>query len=263
MKQLHRLFLGTLTLALSSALLSACNRRESTETLAAASAASQGENSDARVSSSMDAHGVSDNQRTLSGASGAGGTGVSTGDATIAGLPGQERGSNAAPDGLDTHMEAPAAGVSNQTPLTASEQQFIHSATQSGLYEVAAAKLAMERARDPGVKNMASQLLDDHRVANDKLRQIAEGRMTPPDDMPTEKRAALDRLGKVASADFDRQFLQTVGIQDHQQDIQLFEGAQKSAQDRSLKDFVQNTLPTLKHHQSRAEELQRTLQGKS
>lgn len=254
-----RILQCTFTLALVATLLAGCNRRDNAEPMAAASAASQSGGGDTQLSSSMGGQTEADNTNTAPGAAGAGGTGVSTRDATIAGVPGQERGG----DGIGTGMDAPAAGVSNQAPLTASEQQFIRSATQSGLYEVAAAKLAMERAHDQGVKSMASRMLDDHREANDKLRQIAAGRMATPTDIPAEKRATLERLSKVAPADFDRQFLQTVGIQDHQSDIQLFEGAQKDVQDIPLRDFVQNTLPTLKQHQSAAEDLRRTLVGKS
>lgn len=172
-------------------------------------------------------------------------------DATVSRTTG-----SALPDGrLDEALSSPAAGSRSLKPLSEPEQQFVRQALESGLYEVAVAALAADRAQSDSTKRMAELLLNDHRTANDKLQQLANGRMTVPSEIPADKQATIDKLSQAKGAAFDKQFLEVVGVRDHQEDIQLFESAQKDVQDAELKLFVQNTLPTLKQHLSTAQDL--------
>lgn len=164
--------------------------------------------------------------------------------------------STALPDGrLDEKLPSPAAGSGALKPLNDSEQRFVRQALESSLYEVAVSALASDRAQSDATKRLAEQLLNDHRTANDKLQQLANGRMTAPSNIPADKQATIDQLSQAKGAAFDKQFLEVVGIQDQQKAIQLFESVQKDVQDAELKLFVQNTLPTLKHHLSTAQDL--------
>lgn len=171
---------------------------------------------------------------------------ATSGGDTTAALPGGT---------LDDTMESPAAGHGASKPLSEPEQRFVREAIQAGLYEVAVAALAADRAQGDSTRRMAELLLNDHRTANDKLQQLAKGRMTIPTDIPAEKQATIDKLSQAKGEEFDKQFIELVGIRDHQKDIQLFESAQKDIKDAELKLFVQNTLPTLKHHLSSAQDM--------
>lgn len=156
---------------------------------------------------------------------------------------------------LDESMQSPAAGHSTLAELNPAEQRFISQAVEASLYEVAAATLAIERAQNESTRKMAEKLLRDHKWANDKLLQVANGRMAVPSSIPPDKQAMIDKLSQTTGEAFDQQFIQVVGVQDHQQVVQLFEAAQKDIQNTELKLFVQSTLPTLKSHLSKAEEL--------
>lgn len=180
-----------------------------------------------------------------------GASGATTAEGTASGNQ-----SAALPSGkLDETLSSPAAGYGALKPLNETEQNFVRQALESGLYEVAVSALAADRAQSDSTKRMAEQLLSDHRSANDKLQQLANGRMTVPTEIPTDKQATIDKLSQAKGAAFDKQYLELVGIRDHQKDIQLFEAVQKDIQDAELKLFVQNTLPTLKHHLSSAQDL--------
>lgn len=191
----------------------------------------------------------------------AGGSGLVMGTEHTAGLEGGASAPGATsnttlPNGrLDEALASPAAGTNSLKPLSEAEQRFVRQALESGLYEVAVAALAADRAQSDATKRMAEQLLNDHGSANDKLRQIANGRMEVPTDIPADKQASIDKLSQAKGTSFDKQFVEMVGIRDHQKDIQLFESMQKNAKDAELKLFVQNTLPTLKHHLSTAQDL--------
>jgi putative membrane protein len=160
-------------------------------------------------------------------------------------------GTAAAPGATSTGAGATATGA-----LPAADQQFVAKAAQGGQFEVEIAKLAADKASDPQVKSFAQMLVDDHTAANDKLRQIASSHNVPlPAALPADKKKEIDQLGKLSGADFDRQFVKTVGIKDHHHDIDEFEKAAKSAKSDDVRDFAQSTLPTLKKHLAAAEKL--------
>jgi len=77
--------------------------------------------------------------------------------------------------------------------------------------------------------------------------------------VPAAKRQVIERLGKAKGQEFDRQFIRQVGLQDHQADIDLFQKAEGQLTDSSMKEFVQTTLPTLRHHLSMAQDVARKL----
>ena len=129
-------------------------------------------------------------------------------------------------------------------------------AAEDGMFEVEIAKVAATKATDPAVKSFAQRLVDDHTAANDKLRQIAASHnITLPASMPASKQKDIDRLNKLSGAQFDREFIQMVGIKDHKTDIDMFEKISKDAKASDLRDFAQSTLPTLREHLAQAQKL--------
>ena len=69
-------------------------------------------------------------------------------------------------------------------------------------------------------------------------------------------RREIDQLGKKNGDEFDRDFVRTVGVKDHEKDIKEFEKASKDVKDPELKAWVNKTLPTLKEHLAMAQKLQ-------
>ena len=163
---------------------------------------------------------------------------------------------------------APQAAIAN-TPLTGNnpgaattgalapaDQQFLTQAAEGGQYELEVAKLAVEKASDPAVKAFAQMLVDDHAAANGKLRQIASGhQLALPASLPEDRKRELDQMARLSGPAFDRQFIQAVGLQDHQHDIAAFEKAGQAAQAPDVKQFAQDTLPALKKHLAAAQKL--------
>jgi putative membrane protein len=150
----------------------------------------------------------------------------------------------------------PAAEGSGASTLSAADRSFLTEAAGSGLYEVAVAKLAADKATDPAIKSYAAMLLDHHSKANDKLKAVAQNKgVAVPTEIPASKQRKIDALSKVSGADFDRQFIREVGIHDHKNDIALFEKASKDSKDSAVRSFAESTLPTLREHLGSAEKL--------
>ena len=173
-------------------------------------------------------------------------------------------------DPNDTMRSEPtAAGVPpNASPtaaatvLNAAEKKFLSEAAVGGQYELALAQLATANASDSSVKSYAAMLVSDHTMANQKLQLLAQRRnVVLPTTLPADKQQVIDRLTKLTGPEFDRQFIQIVGLHDHKTDIGLFEKASREAKDSEVREFASSTLPTLRAHLSAAQNLPASLKG--
>ena len=146
--------------------------------------------------------------------------------------------------------------------LSKNDREFFTKAAAGGMYEVEAGKLAESRGTDPAVKAYGSMLVKDHGTANDELKALASRKgVTLPAALPGDKQKRLDKLSK--EKNFDKEFVEEVGLDDHKKDIALFEKASKGADDADVKAFATKTLPTLKMHREHAEGMKKQMKGKS
>ena len=149
-----------------------------------------------------------------------------------------------------------AAAVAAQAQVSKKDQDFMTRAAAGGLYEVQAGTLAQEKGRSPTVKSFGEMLVKDHSATNDELKALASAKgVTLPGAVPADKKKRLDKIAK--AKDFDKEFVDEVGVDDHKKDIQLFEKASKDADDAEVKAFATKTLPTLKAHREHAEGLKK------
>jgi lipid-binding SYLF domain-containing protein/predicted outer membrane protein len=139
---------------------------------------------------------------------------------------------------------------SSKAPAAAkADQDFVKAAAQSGMAEVEASKLALKKSQDADVRNFAQRMVDDHTKANDKLKVIARSNnLSIPDQSSNEQQNKIESLGKVAGDTFDQRYMDFFGVPAHERAINLFEREAKSGADADLRDFAQNTLPTLREH---------------
>ena len=151
-----------------------------------------------------------------------------------------------------------AASASSQDMVASGDKKFLTTAAGGGMFEVEVGKLAATKASDPGVKSYGQMLVTDHTAANDKLKAIATAHgVMLPEALPTAQQKALDKLSAKSGDDFDKAFIQEVGLKDHKHDISLFERASKKAKADDVREFATATLPTLKQHLADAEQLKK------
>ena len=152
---------------------------------------------------------------------------------------------------------SPTGSVSASTALGPDDAQFVKAAAEGGLYEVAVGRLAAEKASRPEVRSFGGMLAEHHKQANDKLKQLMSARgMAVPTSIPADKQTKIDQLSQLSGAAFDRQFIDTVGVEDHRKDIAAFEKASRGAGADDIRTFASETLPTLKSHLAAAQRLQ-------
>jgi putative membrane protein len=147
--------------------------------------------------------------------------------------------------------------VGAHAEVSKKDQAFFDKAAGGGLYEVEAGKLAQSRGQSEGVKSFGGMLVKDHGAANDELKALASKKGAAlPSSLPADKQKNLEKLSKAKN--FDKDFLEQVGLDDHKTDISLFEKTSKDADDAEVKMFAAKTLPALKAHREHAEGLKRS-----
>ena len=201
------------------------------------------------------------------------GTGVQAGrPASASSLPTSDRAASGAAMGEVGASSATTMGSSGGalTPqrvnaaglrlVGAADRAFMADAAVGGLFEVAAGKLAAERGSDSAVKDFGKMLMDDHGAANKALNELAAARsITLPSRLPKNQQSTLRRLARAPAGKFDRQFVQQIGIEDHERDIRKFEDAARTARDPEVKAFAEKSLPTLRKHHAEAQRLKGTV----
>lgn len=140
-----------------------------------------------------------------------------------------------------------AAMAADEMLAVPAPMEFVSKAAQDGLAEIAMAKVALSKSRDPKVQDFATRMVNDHGKANAELASLAQAKgIEPPKKLDATHEAMVKALDATAVADFDRAYAEHMNM-DHAKAIELFESAARSP-DADLADFARKTLPTLKQH---------------
>jgi putative membrane protein len=152
--------------------------------------------------------------------------------------------------GMASANETDAAGSS---PTSAS---FVQKASEGGMAEVEASKLATTKAESPQVRQFAEQMVKDHSKANSELKGVAKQKnLEVAASVNAEHKAAMEKLKAASGADFDTQYMELMK-KDHDKTVALFTSASTSSGvDKDLQGWAKKTLPALEHHQHMATEL--------
>jgi putative membrane protein len=149
---------------------------------------------------------------------------------------------------IDAPADAPAGAVGKPIDDVA----FVKQAAESGRKEVNAARDALPQLKNPELKRIAEMLVSDHSNANAKLSKIAESKGWP---LPAPQPAAPPPSGTSAS-DFDTKWTADM-IAGHERSIALYRAQAKAGEDKDLRQYARDTLPTIEHHLAELRSLQK------
>jgi putative membrane protein len=154
----------------------------------------------------------------------------------------------------------PDAGKTSS--MARGDAKFMREAAAGSMAEVELGKLAEQKAASDSVKDFGKRMAADHGKAADELRQLAQQKgVTLPTDLDRGHRRAVDRLGKLSGADFDREYMKEM-VKDHDKDVKAFQKEADSGKDSDVKAWAAKTLPTLKEHQAQAKQVHASTTGK-
>lgn len=127
------------------------------------------------------------------------------------------------------------------------KEKFIKETAEGNTAEINVAQLATQKAQDPQIKEFAQKLVTDHSKVGDELKQLAQKEgITLSTEVEPKKQKVMDHLSGLSGAEFDKAFTSHMA-RDHQKDVAMFKKA-ASSDDAAIREFAQNTLPTLQEH---------------
>lgn len=148
------------------------------------------------------------------------------------------------------------------TPATAadfkSSEDFAAKATVAGLFEIKSSQLALERSQDPQVRAFAEQMISDHTKADSDLKKAMTSSKIDTKILPTKlddkHQRVYDELTNLPADKFDEEYMEA---QDdaHEEAIALFKSYAGSGDSTALKQFANDTLPTLRTHADHVEKI--------
>jgi len=155
----------------------------------------------------------------------------------------------------ESATSAAVGQVAAATTFTA--EGFVTGAATSDMFEIAAAKLALDRGADPAIKTFAKRMIHDHTASTAKLKALIASaglNVTPPAEMDERRKGMINNLTAASDADFDKLYLeQQVGA--HEEAVTLFKGYADHGDNAALKDFAVAVLPTIEAHLAMAKSM--------
>lgn len=141
-----------------------------------------------------------------------------------------------------------------------SDTQFAKAAGQANYAEVKLGQLAEQKSSNETVKDFGKRMAHDHEQSLDQLASIGSKQgIRVPKQMDPEAQAEYDRLAKLSGREFDKEYAKLM-VRDHQQDIAKFQNEATSGSDPAIKNYAQETLPTLQTHLQLAEQMEQSVQ---
>jgi putative membrane protein len=155
-----------------------------------------------------------------------------------------------------------AQDMQNRQNQQLDEEDFIVKAASGGMMEVELGKLAQEKGKSQLVKNFGERMERDHSKANDELKNIAQRKnIQLPDSMLEKHREHVDELSQLSAEEFDKAYMELM-VEDHNEDLELFEEASEEYEVSEIKQWAGKTLQVLREHRTMAETVHEQIQTK-
>jgi putative membrane protein len=133
-------------------------------------------------------------------------------------------------------------------------QSFVNKAAVGGMFEVQSSELALKKSKDADVRQFAEMMVADHSKANNTLKSVAQQEgLTVPTELDHKHANTLKEL-RNAGSQFDAPYIKAQ-LQGHETTVKLFERYSNAGDNKALRNFAAETLPTLRMHLNRIEQI--------
>lgn len=143
--------------------------------------------------------------------------------------------------------------------VNSDDAKFAVDAANSGMAEVALAKMALRKTKNLKIKAFAKMMVTDHGKANDELMALAKSKnITLPATVSNDVQKDMNNLVKKSGAKFDKAYADMM-VDGHHKAGDLFDQEIKIAKDPDLKAFAQQYRATIRMHHTVIQGIQNTL----
>ena len=161
--------------------------------------------------------------------------------------------------GLAAVMLLSTAMVPAQCADKPSDAQIAHIAYTAGDLDIKAAKLALEKSKNDGVREFANDMVRDHKAVNDKALALVKKLNVTPEDNDTSKSLARQsankqaELAKLSGAAFDKAYVDNEVAYHKSVNDALKTALIPSARNGELKSLLETGLKIFAGHEQHAE----------
>lgn len=157
--------------------------------------------------------------------------------------------SDTAPVNAAQDVAATAVGAGSAVTHATTAGAYVPAAAQADLYEVEAAKIAVQRTKDPAVKAFAEMLIKDHTASSEKLKGLlpAVGIPAPAPALDARRTGMINNLKAAGDTDFDLAWLHQQ-LAAHLEALTLHKQYSGVGDNEQLKTFAGGVVPVIQHH---------------
>lgn len=150
-----------------------------------------------------------------------------------------------------------AAGqTASSGALSAGDQKALTDMAQANINEVAAARIALQKAQSSEVKTFAQKMIEDHGSALTKVQAVAQQKgvtlPTEPDAMHKDMAAKLEQQTGDA---FDKMYMENAGTKDHEMVLSKLKSDAQNIKDPDVKALADAHTPVVEQHLKSAQQM--------
>ena len=121
------------------------------------------------------------------------------------------------------------------------------------------AKMAVQKAASPEVKQYGQKVVDEQTKANQQLKEVAtKENISVPDALDTKQQSRIDKLSKLSGPNFDKAYLKNQ-LKDEESQVRDFTDEAKGGTDPAIKSFASSALPSLQQQVEMAKNLNKSV----
>ena len=136
----------------------------------------------------------------------------------------------------------PGGGASMQ------DKDFLKEASQGGMFEIQAGKLAAQKGNGEDVKQFGQMMVDDHTKMNEQMMPVlVEAGVKPPTSLPGKEKKELAKLQGLNGDAFDKEYV-TAMVKDHEEDKKAFQTEATGGQLPTEKSAAMQGVGTINGH---------------
>ncbi len=144
-----------------------------------------------------------------------------------------------------------------QTNLATMDSDFILTAAQGGMTEVALGQLAADKGVRDDVKGLGKMMVKAHTKMNDDLKSLATQKgVILPTTLDAKHQALVDKMTALTGTEFDDAYIAGM-VKGHTKDAKAFKSESATTQDADIKGFLDKSIPVVEMHLKHATAMQK------
>ena len=149
-----------------------------------------------------------------------------------------------------------AGQTASNARLSAGDEKALKDMAQANINEVAAARIALQKAQSSEVKTFAQKMIEDHGGALSKVQAVAQQKgvslPTEPDAMHKDMAAKLEQQTGDA---FDKMYMENAGTKDHEMVLSKLKSDAQNIKDPDVKALADAHIPVVEQHFKSAQQM--------